>query len=229
MVDKNRTHITAVLDRSGSMNSLATDTMGGFNQYVKSQRELPGHMTLTLVTFSSDYTVVYDTMDIKDVPELTSRAYRPFGNTALYDAMGKAIIDTGRALSAMPEDQRPGTVIVVVMTDGFENSSTDFAGEQGRQRIQAMVKEQTEVYNWTFVFMGANIDAKAVGSSLGVSAATSVGYVASSEGTRGVFEAVSKGTSRRREYAATEGLKVCADFVDDPNAIIGATKIQGTP
>lgn len=184
--------------------------------------------------FDNEYEVVYDAVDIKKVPDLTKEVYFARGMTALYDAMGKAIISTGKALAAMSEENRPGAVIFLVITDGAENSSKEFQGEPGRQKVRSMVEHQTKTYNWTVVFMGANIDAKAVGASLGVSAATSLGYMGDSVGTRSAYEAMSKGTTRRRDFTRSAGLEGTSSFVDDPDAIIGAsskssTKVQGTP
>lgn len=234
MTDINRTHITAVLDRSGSMRALESDTIGGFNKFLEDQKATEGEATLTLVLFDDHYDVPHLSKNIKEIPELTNKLYFARGMTALYDALGKAIIDTGIALAALPEDQRPGTVIVLVMTDGEENSSKEFGGEEGRQRVQAMVKTQTEVYKWSFVFMGANIDAKAVGASLGVAAAQALNYTSDSHGTRSAYEAMSSGTKGLRDHTRTKGALGRTKFVDDPDAVIGGpvlnnTKISGTP
>jgi len=234
MVDINRTHITAVLDRSGSMRNLASDTIGGFNKFLEDQKAAPGEATLTLVLFDGAYEVPYNAANIKDIPELTEKVYFARGMTALYDALGKAIIDTGKSLAAIPEDERPGTVIVLVMTDGEENASTEFGGEEGRQRVQAMVKTQTDVYKWSFVFMGANIDAKAVGASLGVSLDSSLNYAASKVGTRAAYEVMSAGTKGIRGHARTRGAKGSVKFVENPDAVIGgsdpkSTDISATP
>lgn len=234
MTDPNRTHITAVLDRSGSMRNLAADTIGGFNKFLEDQKATEGEATLTLVLFDDHYDVPYLSKNIKEIPELDSKVYFARGMTALYDALGKAIIDTGIALAALPEDQRPGTVIVLVMTDGDENSSKEFAGEAGRQRVQAMVKTQTDVYKWSVIFMGANIDAKAVGASLGVAAAQALNYTSDSHGTRSAYEAMSSGTRGLRDHTRTKGVMGSKKFVEDPDALIGGpvlnnTKISGTP
>jgi uncharacterized protein YegL len=220
MTDPNRTHITAVLDRSGSMAHLTSDTIGGFNGFLKDQRALPGSASLTLILFNTEYTVVHDAMDLKNVPDITKRVYSANGGTALYDALAKAIQTTGAALSKLSEDQRPGAVIVLVMTDGQENSSQEFPREAGRQAVQAMVKHQTEAYSWNFVFMGANIDAKAVGESLGVHLSCSVDYVASAQGTSEAYKLMSQGTQCLRERSA-RGEKG-GEFFKDPNALVGA-------
>jgi hypothetical protein len=234
MVDINRTHITAVLDRSGSMRQLEADTIGGFNKFLEDQRATEGEATLTLVLFDDHYEAPYISKNIKDIPALTNKLYFARGMTALYDALGKAIIETGKTLAAIPEDERPGTVIVLVMTDGEENMSRELAGEPGRERLAAMVKTQTEVYKWNFVFMGANIDAKAVGASIGVAIARSLNYTADSHGTQAALEAMSSGTKGIRDYTRSRGRVGSESFVADPDAIIGGpvinkTKISGTP
>jgi von Willebrand factor type A domain len=236
MANTNRTHITAVLDRSGSMRNLEADTIGGFNKFLEDQKATEGEATLTLVLFDDNYEVPFLSKNLKDIPELTNKVYFARGMTALYDALGKAIIETGKTLAAIPEDMRPGTVIVLVMTDGEENSSKEFAGEPGRQRLAAMVKTQTEVYKWAFIFMGANIDAKAVGASIGVESSRSLNYTADKVGTRAVYEVMSSGTKGLRDHARTRGTKGSTNFVDDADAVIGAqppasksTKLSGTP
>lgn len=236
MVDINRTHITAVLDRSGSMRKLEADTLGGFNKFLSDQKATEGEATLTLVLFDDQYEVPYLARNIKDIPDLDSKVYFARGMTALYDAMGKAIIETGRTLAAIPEDMRPGTVIFLVMTDGEENSSKEFSGEPGRLRLQEMVKLQTDVYKWAFIFMGANIDAKAVGASIGVASARSLNYTGDTIGTRAAYEVMSSGTKGLRDHTRTRGLVGSESFVDDPDAVIGAqvpapvaTKVSGTP
>lgn len=234
MVDTNRTHITAILDRSGSMGDLVTETIGGFNKFLDDQKALPGDATMTLVLFDNEYEVPYNARDLKEVPPLTEAVYYARGMTALYDAIGKSIIDTGAALAKLPEEQRPGTVIVLIITDGAENSSKEFRGELGRQRVQAMVQEQTKKYSWQFIFMGANIDAKAVGASIGVAVNSSLNYKGDAQGTRAVYDVMSSGTSRRRNFDRTKGVLGSESFVDDPDAVIGATpgtptKVQGTP
>ena len=234
MVDLSRTHITAVLDRSGSMRQLETDTIGGFNKFLGDQKATEGEATLTLVLFDQEYEVPYSSKNIKDIPDLTNKLYFARGMTALYDALGKAIIETGKTLAAIPEDMRPGTVIFLVMTDGEENSSKEFAGERGRERLAAMVKTQTDVYKWNFVFMGANIDAKAVGASIGVASARSLNYTADSHGTQAAYEVMSSGTKGIRDFTRSRGLVGTESFVADPDAVIGGpvsknTKVSGTP
>jgi hypothetical protein len=208
------------------MAGLTSDTIGGFNKFVADQKALPGSATFTLVLFNTEDVVVHDAKDIKDVCDLTPQVYAANGGTALYDAMAKAIISTGEALAKLPEEQRPGAVIFLVMTDGQENSSKEFGGEVGRQRVQEMVKHQTEKYSWNFVFLGANIDAKAVGQSLGVRLDCSVNYLATPQGTSESYGLISSGTQILRERTS-RGEKGGSFFVD-PDAVIGSGPKPGS-
>jgi len=194
----NLTHILAILDRSGSMDCIANKTIEGFNGFVVDQQKVAGEATLTLCIFDDKFDVIHDVENIQNVPKLTSEVYFARGMTAQYDAMAKSIILTGERLAAMPEEERPSKVIVLVMTDGAENSSKEYAGEQGRLALKAMIERQTNVYNWNFVFMGANIDAKSTAASLGISAANSAQYQSTNSGAIRAYETLSRGMTRSR-------------------------------
>lgn len=163
------THISFVLDRSGSMSSCATDTEGGFNTFIEGQKKVEGTATFTMVQFDNVYEIVHDAIDIQSVPKLK---FEPRGQTALLDAIGKTILSTGEFLKNKAEDDRPEHVIFAILTDGYENASKEFKTEQ----INEMIKRQTDVYKWHFVYLGANQDAIAVGGKLGVMASNSVTY-----------------------------------------------------
>ncbi len=163
------THLYFLLDRSGSMQSIKTDTEGGFAAFVDEQRKTAGECRVTLAQFDNEYDVVYSDRPLADVPPLD---LQPRGSTALLDAMGRLITSAGGELAALPDDQRPGTVIVAVMTDGYENASQEWT----HPAIKALVDQQTKDYAWQFLYMGADQDAIEVGVSLGVSAAASVTY-----------------------------------------------------
>ena len=234
MTDPNKTHITAILDRSGSMRPLAVETIGGFNRFLADQKAAPGTGTLTMVLFDDKYETPHKDVNLQSVPDLTDKVYYARGMTALYDAIGKAVIETGATLAAMSEDQRPGSVIVLIITDGQENASHDFANEEGRLKVQEMDKHQTDVYGWNFIFMGANIDAKAVGGSLGVDTSRSFNYTPDSVGTQAVYNVASSGTKGLRHRASVGESMKSFGLVDDPNAVLGgpvlhSTAVQGTP
>jgi hypothetical protein len=170
MTDPNYTDIVVILDRSGSMATMDRDAAGGFNTFVEKQRQAPGRCTLTLCRFDGEFSTDYTAKPIADVPCMAS--VEPRGNTALYDAICTAIDNAGRRFALLPEDQRPGKVVVVVITDGHENASRYFTSAQVKERIE----HQRHTYNWQFVFLGANQDAVTTGSSLGFSKGTSATF-----------------------------------------------------
>jgi len=169
MTDKNLTNIYLLLDRSGSMQSIKTDTEGGFAAFVEEQKRAPGECRVTLAQFDNHYDVVYADRPIAEVPALE---LQPRGSTALLDAMGKLITDAGAKLSALSDDKRPHTVIVAIMTDGHENASQEWT----HPAIKALVEQQTGEYGWQFLYMGADQDAIEVGRNIGIGAAHSVTY-----------------------------------------------------
>jgi hypothetical protein len=158
------TDITLVVDRSGSMQQIRSDAEGGVNAFIESQAREPGEALLTLVQFDTEYEFVHQGAPIGDVPKYQ---LVPRGSTALLDAVGRAINETGARLSAMPEAERPGLVIFVVMTDGLENSSREFSKAQ----VKEMIERQQSVYSWHFTFLGANQDAFAEAGGMGIHAA----------------------------------------------------------
>ena len=155
------TDITLVVDRSGSMASVQEDAQGGVNSFIAEQTKEPGEALLTLVQFDTEYEFLHKGVPIAEVPEYE---LVPRGMTALLDAVGRAINETGERLSKMDEQDRPGLVIFVVMTDGHENSSQEFS----KARIKKMIESQQQKYNWHFNFLGANQDAFAEARSMGI-------------------------------------------------------------
>ena len=148
---KDLTEIVVVIDRSGSMSSCRADAVGGLNTLVKEQKEVKGEAKFTLVQFDTEYEIVHNGIDIKDVPELD---LVPRGGTALYDAVCKTIVTTGERLAKMAEKDRPGLVLFVVVTDGGENSSKEY---KDRSKVKEMIDHQTNVYNWKFTYLGSDV------------------------------------------------------------------------
>ena len=169
MTRSDLTHLYFLLDRSGSMQSIKTDTEGGFAAFIEEQRKAPGECRVTLAQFDNDYEVVYADRPLADVPALD---LQPRGSTALLDAMGRLITEAGARLAGLPEDQRPGTVIVAIMTDGMENASQEWT----HPAIKALVTQQSGQWGWQFMYMGADQDAIEVGAQLGVARDHSVTY-----------------------------------------------------
>ncbi len=162
------THLYFLLDRSGSMQSIKLDTIGGFEAFIAEQRETEGDCRVTLNQFDTDYEEVYADVPVADVPPLD---LQPRGSTALHDAMGRMITERATALARLPKAQRPGSIICAIMTDGGENSSREWSAAS----IKALVEQQTAA-DWQFLYMGADQDAVEVGKGLGVSADNSVTY-----------------------------------------------------
>jgi hypothetical protein len=163
------THLYFLLDRSGSMQSIKNDTEGGFAAFIDEQRKSTGECRVTLAQFDNEYEVIYSGRPLADVPPLD---LQPRGSTALLDAMGRLVTSAGTEMAAMADDERPGTVIVAILTDGYENASREWT----HPAIKALVEQQTKDYAWQFLYMGADQDAIEVGASLGVSADASVTY-----------------------------------------------------
>lgn len=200
MTKENLTSINVIIDRSGSMSGLATDTIGGFNGFVADQKQIPGEALFTLCTFNYSTTVVHDAVKLASVPDLSPATYAPSGGTALLDALGSTIDNVGAKLAAMPEDERPSKVLFLIITDGQENSSIKYSAEQ----VKAMVEHQKDVYNWEFVFMGANIDAITEGTALGISTQNTMNYDATAVGTKNLYRSISDSTSRYRGGSPTQ-------------------------
>jgi hypothetical protein len=160
------------------MESIASDVIGGFNAFLAEQQNQPGDCSLTLIQFDDPYEVVYAARPISEAPRLTGDTFQPRGSTALLDAIGRTIDATGTRLAALPEDERPERVMLVIVTDGLENASTDFS----RERVFGMISTQQDVYKWSFLFLAANQDAIAEGEKVGISARWSQTFDASGAG-----------------------------------------------
>ena len=190
--------ITMVLDRSGSMEHIKGDVIGGFNKFLKEQQAIPGEATMTLVQFDDIYEVVYEGKKLQEASLLDNTVYQPRGWTALLDAIGKTIDRTGKRLSDMPEDQRPEKVIFVIQTDGYENASKEFSNDI----IMAMIIYQKNVYNWEFVFLGANQDAIATASKMGIGATHSMTFTSNAGGVANYYHSVSQNLCNTRNGIA---------------------------
>jgi uncharacterized protein YegL len=182
------TEIALVLDRSGSMASMAKEAIGGFNTFLETHQKAPGQARLTLVLFDHEYIVAQDGSPVQEVPKLDAHTYQPRGTTALLDAIGTTINTVGERLDHTPEQERPDKVLIVILTDGLENASKEFSLEQ----INQMIQHQREVYSWEFIFLGAGQDAIQVATVLGISAASAVQFSGTPEGTAQAFQAISQ-------------------------------------
>ena len=193
-------HIAVVLDRSGSMASIASDIVGGFNQYLREQqkREAPARMTLVQFDGEDPFEVLIDGRDLQDVAELTADSYQPRGNTPLLDAVGRMILRvdadiTSRAGKGLPaEDQ-----VVVIVTDGLENASREFT----RPGVFELI-EQRRAAGWVFVFLGADQNAYEEGTGIGVADANAARWDKSGAGVQKMWGDLSHSTGLHREKQA---------------------------
>jgi uncharacterized protein YegL len=187
--------VTLVVDRSGSMARIREDAEGGVNTFIREQAKQPGEALLSLVQFDTEYEFVLRGMPIKQVPpyKLTPR-----GNTALLDAVGRAINETGERLAKMAEADRPGLVVFVITTDGLENSSKEFSKAQVKELIEC----QQSKYNWQFIFLGANQDAFAEAGGMGVGHAGAANYAL--DKVHAAWRATSANVGRMRKQRSNE-------------------------
>ncbi|MCL1786818.1 MAG: VWA domain-containing protein [Defluviitaleaceae bacterium] len=160
----NVTELVFILDRSGSMGGLESDTIGGFNSMLAKQQGEPGECRITTVLFDNEYEVLHDRIDIRAIRPVTDKEYFVRGSTALLDAVGTAINKIGGVQQNTAEEYRAEKVLFVITTDGMENASRKFTYDQ----IKRMIENQKKKYNWEFIFLGANIDAVEVAARFGV-------------------------------------------------------------
>ena len=185
-MNKNLTEIIFILDRSGSMHHLESDTIGGYNSFLEKQKAEEGDAYVTTVLFDDKYEVLHNCIDIKAVQPITNKEYYARGNTALLDAVGKTIKEAEHRQNFTAEAETPGKTIVVIITDGMENSSHEYDLET----VKKMVTAQQEKHGWEFVFLGANIDAVKTAGGFGISADRAVNYRADKMGTATNFMGV---------------------------------------
>ena len=172
------TEIAFILDRSGSMGSITGAAIEGFNHFLHEQQTTPGQARLTLVLFDDEYLVPASSLPIAEVIPLDHTTYVPRNTTALLDAIGRTIDELGQRLAATPEPERPGKVIVAILTDGLENASCHYTWHDVSDRI----RHQTQVYQWEFLFLGANQDAIATAAQLNIASANATSYTSDAIG-----------------------------------------------
>lgn len=190
----NHTEIVCIIDRSGSMEAIKNDAIGGFNTFIEAQKQVPGTASISLVLFDNEYLTPITCVDIKTVEPLTDKTFVPRGSTALLDAIGRTINEIGSRLSSMQECDRPEKVMVCILTDGQENASHEFTS----QKIKEMIEHQRDKYKWEFAFLAANQDAFASASTIGISKKMTANFTANSAGTRGAYINMSAMTTNYR-------------------------------
>ena len=193
-MNKSLTEVAYILDRSGSMGKHRQAAIAGYNDFLQQQKTLPGQANLSLVLFSNHCTLPETATPISEAPELNDETYIPNGRTALLDAIGETINALGRKLAATPDEARPGKVIVVVFTDGEENSSRHFTWTD----VSSSIQHQQKVYSWEFIFLGANQDAIATASNMRMDTRNSSNMEFSAVGISSAKKAMSRKVAAMR-------------------------------
>jgi len=184
-----KAHITVVLDRSGSMDSIRDDVIGGVNSFLERQRVLPQGVTITLVQFDTEdpFEVVYSFIPAASAPNLTMNTYCPRGGTPLLDATGRTIVNLENWLESQAENDRPEKLVVVVVTDGQENSSREFS----LSRVKQLIAEKQEKSGWQFVYLSADLDAVNDAINTGFAKDSVMSFDKSHRGTKSMFNSLS--------------------------------------
>ncbi len=210
---QNLTELVFILDRSGSMSGLESDTIGGFNSMIAQQKREDGECFVSTVLFDSESEVLHDRVKLADVPAMTDRDYTVRGCTALLDAIGGAIRHIGNIHKYARAEDVPAKTMFVITTDGMENASRRYTHD----KIKAMIERQKEKYGWEFLFLGANIDAVSVANTIGIAADRAVDYHADAKGTALNYEAVGQAVSAVRGNRKLTGAWKSAVAADHKN------------
>ena len=200
---KGLTELVMILDRSGSMSGLESDTIGGFNAMIEKQKKEEGEACVSVVLFDDRCDVIYDRTPLDKIEPMTDRQYYVRGCTALLDAVGGAIHHIGNVHKYSREEDVPEKTIFVITTDGLENASRRYSYD----KVRRMIERQKDKYNWEFIFLGANIDAAAEAARFGISASRSARYEHDGDGTALNYAVVSEAVSavrmsKSRDYDA---------------------------
>ena len=207
----NTTELVFILDRSGSMQGLEADTIGGFNSMIEKQKKEDGKTYVSTVLFDGRETLLHDRVELGRVKPMTDRDYYVGGCTALYDAVGNAIKHIASIHKYARKEDVPANTMFVIITDGMENASKHYS----RYALKEMIEHEKEKYGWEFIFIGANIDAAETAESFGIDRDRAVNYIADSEGTQVVYDAVCANVSSVRCGKAIDeswSKKINADY-----------------
>lgn len=195
---KGLTEIVFILDKSGSMEGLETDTIGGFNSMLKKQRKEEGEAVVSTVLFDTESNVIHDRVPMDKVKDLTEEEYYVGGCTALLDAVGSAIHHIGNVHKYAREEDRPEKTLFIITTDGMENASHQYT----YSKVKSLVEQKKENDGWEFLFMGANIDAIEVAGNMGIKKDYAVTYKSDSLGTTLNYEVMEEAIHEVRCCAA---------------------------
>ena len=197
---KGLTELVFIIDKSGSMVGLETDTIGGFNSMLAKQQAVAGECHITTVLFDNNYVLLHDRVDIKAVNPMTEKEYQVGGTTALLDAIGTTIHKISNAQKHTADDYRAEKVMFVIITDGEENSSREYSAK----KIKAQIEQQKTTYRWEFIFLGANIDSVETAGELGITPDRAIDYIAASEGTEFNFKVMANAVAAFRDVGTVD-------------------------
>ena len=202
---KNLTEIIFILDRSGSMQGLEKDTIGGFNSLIEKQKKIEGDALISTVLFANESKVIHDRVDVKDVKPMTENNYITGGCTALLDAIGNAIHHISNIHKYARKEDVPEHTLFVITTDGMENASRTYT----YPKVKELIENQKEKHGWEFMFLGANIDAVNVASYMGIDENRAVNFNCDSEGTDLNYEVLNDaiGVLRECSYVSADWKK----------------------
>lgn len=202
------TELVFILDRSGSMSGLESDTIGGFNAMIEKQKRQDGECYVSTVLFDNVSEVLHDRVKLTDIKPMTDKEYTVRGCTALIDAIGGAIHHIGNVHKYARNEDVPEHTVFVITTDGMENASHKYSSD----KVKRMIERQKEQHGWEFLFIGANIDAVETAAQYGISKDRAVNYNADEVGTHILYESVSAVVGNVRANKA-----ICKDWSDELN------------
>ena len=194
------TEMVFILDRSGSMGGLESDTIGGFNAMIEKQKKQEGKAYVTTVLFDHEIQILHSRVELSEIPPMTDKDYTVRGTTALIDAIGMTIGRIKGQHKELSEDEVPEHTIFVITTDGMENASKEYSSKD----VKKMIEHQKKKHNWEFLFIGANIDAVETAKHFGIDKNRAVNYKADARGTGVLYNAVSSVVGSVRKSKAIE-------------------------
>lgn len=187
------TEVVVIIDRSGSMSPFLKDTVGGYNSFIKKQKELPGDAKLTTVIFDDHYEVLENAIDIKNAREMTENDFRPRGMTALLDAIGKTISNLNRRMDTLMAMDRTNKVLFAIITDGQENASREY----NKHTIKALIEQHT-AKGWKFDFLSASLDAIQEAYTIGIPISNTMNFTNTSKGVDHSYQVMTMSASAYR-------------------------------